>query len=208
MRFGVRDGSGEAAIAAALDEAFAEIPRDSSAHARAGLDARVRAALDAAREADALDLYLPLLGVRGRPVPASMVVGERLLPAGDSLPKPEQGHEVSDAELVAAIVAELAASEGGSVVDLQAGPCARLESVAQPEGGPDRADEAFAARRIDYHLPVPHEPRRWVTVACSVADGLDPLTPMIVELFDAVVGTWRWQPAGNPGKGTSEARLP
>jgi hypothetical protein len=188
LRLAARGDEGERYLAAVLDDAFAELPRDSAAPVRAELEKRVLGALAEARRAGALDLYLPLLGVRGRALPASVVVAETELP--DPLPGAGGGLE-ADAEAVAALLAGvLAGAPGGTVIALPVGPCGRVEEQVPPG---DRA-EGLGVRRVTYHLPVPHDGRRWIVVTCSVADGLEPMTSTVVGLFDALLTTWRWRP--------------
>nr|WP_284288337.1 hypothetical protein [Angustibacter aerolatus] len=77
MRLPVRDPATPDRVEARLREAAAGQPRDAVEPLLAEAARRVRDLLAEARAAGALDLYAPLLGVRGRPVPASFVVHDQ-----------------------------------------------------------------------------------------------------------------------------------
>jgi hypothetical protein len=52
-----------------------------------------------------------------------------------------------------------------------------------------------ASRRVDYVLPVPGIPGDWLVIAFStLGDGRPEgqFTRLLVELFDAIVSTFRW----------------
>jgi hypothetical protein len=52
------------------------------------------------------------------------------------------------------------------------------------------------SRRVDYVLPVPADPDRWVVVSFSTLGSGDPngeLARLLVELFDAMMTTFRWR---------------
>ena len=71
---------------------------------------------------------------------------------------------------------------------------ARSESVSETDGA--SAPAGVRARQVDYLTAVPGEERRWVLVSCSVIGDGDPdstPTSLVVELFDAMMTTWRWQ---------------
>ncbi|MGH3816471.1 MAG: hypothetical protein ACRDRE_01680, partial [Pseudonocardiaceae bacterium] len=53
-----------------------------------------------------------------------------------------------------------------------------------------------ASRRVDYLLPVPADPDRWVIVSFSTlgaGDPTDDFAQLLVELFDAIMTTFRWR---------------
>jgi hypothetical protein len=187
LRLPARPGAAEPVLDEALDEAFAALPRDSATPLREELRRRVLALVAEARSADAVDVYVPLLGVRGRPLPASVIVAVTTLPGALST---ELGTDASaGAGAAAGLLARVAADGRGTVVTLPAGPCARVESHEPPRG----EGEGHGTRRVVFHLPVPYAAQRWVVVNCTVADGLSPMTETVVDLFDALLSTWRWR---------------
>jgi hypothetical protein len=188
LRLPTRPGAAEPVLDEALDEAFAGLPRDSAAPLRAELRRRVLGLVSDARAANAVDVYVPLLGVRGRPLPASMLVALTTLPAGLATDAGTGGTADAGAA-VAGLLSRVAADGRGTVVSLPAGLAARVETHEPPRD----EGEGHGTRRVVFHLPVPFEPQRWVVVTCTVADGLPPMTETVVELFDALLTTWRWR---------------
>jgi hypothetical protein len=79
----------------------------------------------------------------------------------------------------------------GEVVELEGGLAGRewVRAVAGPDDPPD----AVTTIAFRYVLPTPFE-GRWAKVSASVPTEADP--ELIVELFDAIVGTIRWYPPG------------
>lgn len=64
-------------------------------------------------------------------------------------------------------------------------------AAADPEQGLD-----YASRRVDYVLPVPDDPDRWVIVSFSTLGSGDPgdeFAQLLAELFDAIMTTFRWR---------------
>ena len=54
----------------------------------------------------------------------------------------------------------------------------------------------YASRRVDYVLPVPTDLDRWVVVSFSTlgaGDPTDEFAQLLVELFDAIMTTFRWR---------------
>ena len=186
LRLPARPGAAEPVLDEALDEAFAGLPRDSVGPLRAELRRRALALVAEARFADAVDVYVPLLGVRGRPLPASVIVAVTTLP--DAL-STDLGTDATADAATAGLLSRVAANGRGAVVTLPAGPCARVESHEPPRD----EGEGHGTRRVVFHLPVPFATQRWVVVNCTVADGLSPMTETVVDLLDALLSTWRWR---------------
>ncbi|WP_181788312.1 hypothetical protein [Streptomyces phytophilus] len=180
-RIPLRDGTDEA-ILRIVDEAVADLPddlpRDRIPEVRLELVRRLRKAAADARKSGGLDLYLPVQQLHGVTVAASFVVSEITLSAG------------ADPALVLARLLADAEKSQPAAVDGSVGY--RNERVARASG--DEGGE-YASRRVDYVLAVPEDDTRWVTVAFStLADG-DPkgaFADVLVELFDAVMTTFRW----------------
>lgn len=61
----------------------------------------------------------------------------------------------------------------------------------------DRIAQELPVRRIDYRTAIPGDERSWVisTLVTPGEGGLDTdETELIVALFDAIMGTWTWNP--------------
>ncbi|MHA4814034.1 hypothetical protein ACXZ65_06725 [Streptomyces aculeolatus] len=180
-RIPLRDGTDEA-ILRIVDEAVADLPddlpRDRIPEVRLELVRRLRKAAADARKSGGLDLYLPVQQMHGVTIAASFVVSEVTLSAG------------ADPALVLARLLADAEESQPAAVDGSVGY--RNERVARASG--DEGGE-YASRRVDYVLAVPEDDTRWVTVGFStLADG-DPkgaFADVLVELFDAVMTTFRW----------------
>lgn len=168
------------AITKILDRSFAGLPRDRVAPLRHELGLRLRQMAGQAREGAGLDLYLPTEQTHGCTVTASFVVGEMLLISLEP---------VDPGTVLARLVAD---AEHTSVVELAGTAGARTEHVAAAE--PERGGE-HASRRIEYVLPVPGDPERWLVVSFSTLGAGNPddeFARLLVELFDAVMTTFRW----------------
>lgn len=182
-RIPARQGSDDA-IKAILDAKFRELPpglpRDKLAPYRAEVEGKLRRAAAEARKNGAIDLYLPVQLRGGLPVPASFVVSEGSIPVAD-VTEPEQ--------IVNYLVTE--GGDGAAVtVDGVAG--ARSEHAAGPD--PDDGIE-YGSRRVDYTVPVPGQAGRWLLFAFSTLGAGDPddqVARMLVQLFDAMMSTFRW----------------
>ncbi len=202
-RIPVRSGSAEV-IRQILDERIAalprNLPRDRVAKARAELEGRLRRQIAAARQASAVDLYLPVDLMHGALVGASFLVSEGPYGAGAGL----------DADPMM-VVASLAAQGGGASLAAVGGvPAVRTERAAPAD--PAREIE-LGSRRVDYVVPVPGRPGRWLMVAFSTVGGGDPAdeyADILVELFDAMMTTFRWTrpDAVPPGPAQADALPP
>lgn len=185
-RIPVRYGS-KAAIRAILDEVFARYPagasRDRVIRHRVQLEGRLTDMVRKARSSGAVDLYLPVEYVHGTAIPASFVVSQA------TLDEPADGGPVDPAQVVACFVAEAGNAVPAEVAGV---PCARAEAVAAP--GPGQ-DVPFGSRRVDYVVPVPGQPGQWLIITFSTVGDGDPegdFAKLLVELFDAIVLTFRW----------------
>ncbi|MEO3841914.1 hypothetical protein [Streptomyces sp. B22F1] len=180
-RIPLRDGTDEA-IMRIVDEAVADLPddmpRDRIPQVRLELVRRLRKAAADARKSGGLDLYLPVQQMHGVTVAASFVVSEITLATG------------ADPSLILARLLADAEKSQPAAVDGSVGY--RNERVARGSG--EEGGE-YASRRVDYVLAVPEDDTRWVTVGFStLADG-DPkgqFADVLVELFDALMTTFRW----------------
>ena len=182
-RIPARQGADDA-IKAILDVKFSELPpdlpRDELAPYRAEIEGRLRRAAAQARKNGAIDLYLPVQLRGGLPVPASFVVSEGAIPTSSEA-EPEQ--------IVSYLVAE---SADGAPVTVDGVTGARSEQAAGPD--PDQGID-YGSRRVDYVLPIPGAGGRWLLFAFSTLGAGDPgdqVARMLVQLFDAMMSTFRW----------------
>lgn len=154
-RIPMRAGTKEA-VRAIVDDAFAGLPADTPPDRvgpyRRELERRLNNAVEEARRAETLDLYLPL--------------ERRLLEA------PGRAAQTSS-------------------VEVDNVPGVRTERTAQA----DQDGSELASRRVAYVVPVPEDPGRWVSVVFSTVGAGRPddeLSDLFVELFDAMMSTFRW----------------
>jgi len=182
-RIPARQGADDA-IKAILDSKFRELPpdlpRDQLAPYRAEIEGKLRRAAAQARKNGAIDLYLPVQLRDGLPVPASFVVSEGSIPTA-GIDEPEQ--------IVGYLVTE-GADSAAVTVDGVTG--ARSEQTAGPD--PDQGVE-YGSRRVDYAVPVPGDAGRWLLFVFSTLGAGDPddqVARMLVQLFDAMMSTFRW----------------
>jgi hypothetical protein len=181
VRIPLRDGA-EQAIDAVLEPKFAGLPADRYGPVRAELRKRLMAQVQTARRNEGIDLYLPVEQIGGVTVAASVVVG---LLRFSTL-------ETPSAEDVLVLLA--ADGEGARLTELDGAGAVRTDRVEPGQEG--REDEhAFGSRRVDYVTAIPDDPDAWLSISFStVADGdpSGPVADLLVELFDAIVGTFRW----------------
>lgn len=179
----LRQGTDEV-IRQIVADAFRRLPRgvppDKVAPFRRELERRLARLVADARRKAGLDLYLPVQPVRGAPAAASFVVSELALGAAEPV----------DPALITAALAGGDDAAAEVTVDGAAG--IRVERTAAP--APSK-DIEFGSRRVDYVLPVPGNPDRWLAIAFSTLGGGDPqdgIARTLVLLFDAIMATFRW----------------
>ncbi|HET6561429.1 MAG TPA: hypothetical protein VFG72_06110 [Marmoricola sp.] len=168
----------------AMDRATArapkEIPPDQRATIRRRLEAELVRQLDAVEERGGRDFYFPAHDLDGVGLNASFVVSA-VVPGARA-----------EAGAVGGVLATLV-GQGGEPVSVDDTVWVRTESVVEGDGD---AQAALRARQVDYLAAVPGDERRWVLVTCTVLGDGDPdslPTGLVVELFDAIMSTWRWQ---------------
>jgi len=170
----------EEAIAAIADAVFGHPPADDELTARrATAIEQVHKAAGAARDGRGVHLYLPISDIHGLIVPASFVVADVAFGSAEPL----------DAAL---LISRLAADPGAKRVRVDGAPGTRTESVAPADPG---RGAPLPSRRIDYVMPFPDDPDRWLAVTFSVLQpigGEGDLSSTWIELFDAMMTTFRW----------------
>lgn len=105
------------------------------------------------------------------PVAASFVISQQLI-------GPVDGVETAE------VLAQFAAGMAG-----------RIEHSVPAEPG---TETEFGSRRVDYVIPVPGQPGEWLVIAFSAPGGGNPdddYATLRVDLFDAIVATFRWAAA-------------
>ena len=192
-RIPVQHGT-KAAIRGIVDEVLRrypkDMPRDKMTHYRIEIERQLSDLARRARSTGGVDLYLPVEYVHGLTITASFVVSQVTLP----VPETESAEQVAVGS--AELVAYLTSGEGkASRVSVAGVDAARTESVAAP----DPAERiAFGSRRVDYVIPLPGHPTRWMLAAFSTIGDGDPagkFARLLVELFDAIMLTFRWNRA-------------
>ncbi|MGH4032440.1 hypothetical protein ACQB60_26270 [Actinomycetota bacterium Odt1-20B] len=165
----------------AVRELPQDLPRDDVSKARLELFKRLKQAAGQAAKGHGLTLYLPVERIHGTYVPASFVVSEAL--AGPGIDAPAD-------EVMRLVTAGRGESES---VEVDGAQGTRIDRIVPP---PKDAEFAYASRRVEYVIPVPGAPTpRWLTVAFSTIGGGHPdgeLSDVLVDVFDAVMTTFRW----------------
>lgn len=169
------------AIRSAVREAVSGLPRDAPPDRigprRLELERRLTAMARQVRGTGGIDLYLPAGPVYDAPLAASFLVSE--LSVGPA-----------DPSGVAALLT--AEDDTWQPVTLDGAGGRRIERT----DGPAPADGAgVVSRCVDYLVPVPCRPGRWLVIAFSTLDGGDPddyIARLLTELFDAIMSTFRW----------------
>ena len=180
----VRQGSEEAIrkiARSAAPDVTGGVPRDKMVSYRVELEHKLRTAVRDARRKCATDLYLPLGLVRGMPVPASFLVSELSLGSVEEIDP-------------ALVVSHLATADGDARPVTVAGALGvRTERTASAD---PQAQVEYPSRRVDYVIAVPGDAGRYLAVAFSTLGGGKPddaYSSLLVELFDAIMSTWRWR---------------
>ncbi|MFI8206088.1 hypothetical protein [Streptomyces sp. NPDC085937] len=164
-----------------IDQLPKDLPRDDVSKVRMELFKQLRKAARKASRANGMMLYLPVERVRGSVVPASFVVSEPINATGAGF---------HSNQVINGVVAERGGSE---TVTVDGSAATRVERVVQP---PEGSEIEFPSRRVEYILPLPGSPfPRWLAVTFStVGDGKpnSDYSSALVDLFDAVMMTFRW----------------
>jgi hypothetical protein len=184
-----------------VNRASTGVSRDSLTPFRIDLERRLSELAKQARSAGGVDLYLPIEYAHGVTITASFVVSQVTLPdPPPDVAGPGDGESAEAGEPdTAQFVGYLTSADGGAApVEVAGAAAARKESVAAA----DPAQQVpYGSRRVDYMIPVPGQSRGMVIVAFSTIGDGDPegdFAKLLVELFDAIMMTFRWandQPA-------------
>jgi hypothetical protein len=165
------------------------VSRDKLTRYRIDLERRLSDMAMQARSAGGVDLYLPIEDSHGVTITASFVVSQVTLPAPPD-PDPPDAEQVDTARFVSYLTS---ADDDVAPVVIADAAAARKESVAAAD--PAR-QIPYGSRRVDYMLPVPGQSRGMLLVAFSTIGDGDPegqFAKLLVELFDAIMTTFRWE---------------
>ncbi|MFI5687683.1 hypothetical protein [Streptomyces sp. NPDC051636] len=159
----------------------AGFPKDDIPRARLRLMRELKESVRQARKASGLTLYLPVERIHGMIIPASFIASEPLgAPTGHVDPE--------------AVLNDLVrGAEDASARELDGTTAVR--TFRKLLADPDRGVEV-PSWRVQYTVPIPHSaPAQWLTFSFStlIAADMDvEFTETLVELFDAVMTTFRW----------------
>jgi hypothetical protein len=179
-----------------VDEALpATLPRDKAEPWRGEMRKTIAGVVAEARDAGANAVYLPVRPVNGINVPASFVESEV-----DDDGAGDPG---------AVLAAMLADADAGALHVIDGAHAVRTDSsVVRVE--PRDGWLEMTTRQIVYTIEVPHREGRWVVMSFSAASGDRPsaaLSDALVELFDALMLTFRWSDVPGVDHSDLEERL-
>ncbi|MGV9880525.1 hypothetical protein [Streptomyces sp. NPDC003006] len=160
-----------------------ELPKDKVAEARMELYRRLNSSVREAQQRDGVDLYLPTEPMHGYLVAASVIVARIDTALRDGVDRQD------------VLMQLLTGSDDSEPVEVDGSAGMRKERTMPAD--PEKGAEA-PSRHVDYVVQVPSSggDAGWVVVSFStVGDGnLDSdFTEILVELFDAVMTTFRWR---------------
>jgi hypothetical protein len=175
----LRSGTSNA-VREILDASFRGLPMDKYGPHRHELERRLYDLINEARRNNGIDLYLPVELMHGLPVSASFVVSEVSFGATEPIDP-------------ALVVAKLAADgDESGVVSVDGAMAARSERIVT---GDAAQGTEYATRRVTYIVAVPGDADRWLSVAFSTPGAGNPednVSKLLVQLFDAMMATFRW----------------
>ncbi|MGV9455690.1 hypothetical protein [Streptomyces sp. NPDC003635] len=184
VRIPLREGTKEALekiLFSHMGQVPEGVPRDDAMRFRLDMRRQLEKQARAARRNGGLDLYLPVLPRGGIFLMASFIVAE--MPIGQDRAVPPE-----------AVIEQLANEDipGGTATKVDVAGATALRRAYRST----LDDEAVPpTRRVDYVIPVANDPGRWISINFSTPGDGDPdskFTDVLVELFDAVVGTFKW----------------
>ncbi|CAL9532775.1 hypothetical protein SUDANB108_04102 [Streptomyces sp. enrichment culture] len=158
-------------------------PKDDIPKARLKLSQELRKVVRRASAKGGMTLYLPTERLHGIALPVSIVASEPI-----EIPRVRPGSGPD------AVLAALASETPGAEIR-EIDETAALRSEREVPADPEQGVEV-AHRRVEYLVPIPDStPDKYLTFSYSalIAPGSDPtFYDTLVELFDAVMSTFRW----------------
>lgn len=195
VRIPLREGTKEAlqnVLFSHMGEVPEGIPRDDAMRFRLDMRRQLEKQARAARRNGGLDLYLPVLPRGGIFLMASFIVAEMPI---------SRDHAVPSQVVIDQLVNEGVPDGTATSVDVAGAPALRRAYRSIPDeemlkSTPQAVQQtALPTRRVDYVIPVVDDPGRWISINFSTPGDGDiesEFTGVLVELFDAVVGTFKW----------------
>ncbi|MDN3028192.1 hypothetical protein [Streptomyces sp. S.PB5] len=183
VRIPLREGTKEAlekVLFSHMGQVPEGIPRDDAMRFRLDMRRQLEKQARAARRNGGLDLYLPVRPRGGIFLMASFIVAEMPI---------AQEHAVPPEAVLAQLVDDGVPGGVATRVDVAGAPALRRDHR------PALDEEELPTRRVDYVIPVANDPGRWLSITFSTPGDGDvdsEFTGVLVELFDAVVSTFRW----------------
>lgn len=183
IRIPLREGTKEALekiLFSHMGQVPEGIPRDDAMRFRLEMRRQLEKQARAASRNGGLDLYLPVLARGGIFLMASFIVAE--MPIG-------QEHGVPPGQVLARLVDDGVPGGAATEVDVAGAPALRRDYRSA------LAEGELLTRRVDYVIPVANDPGRWISINFSTpgdGDADSEFTDVLVELFDAVVSTFKW----------------
>ncbi|MFH9986039.1 hypothetical protein [Streptomyces luteogriseus] len=182
LRAGTREAM-ERIVRKAVRQLPAGFPKDDIPKARLKLTQELKKVVRRASAKGGMTLYLPTERLHGVALPVSILASE---PIEIPRVRPSSGPEA----VLAALASETAGAELREL-DHTAALRSERDVPADAAQGVD-----VAHRRVEYLVPIPDStPDRYVSFSFSalIAPGSDPaFYDTLVELFDAVMSTFRW----------------
>ncbi|MFF7310279.1 hypothetical protein [Streptomyces sp. NPDC008137] len=158
-------------------------PKDDIPQARLKLAQEIKKVVRRASAKGGMTIYLPTERLHGVALPVSIVASE---PIEVPRVRPNSGPEA----VLAALASEI---PGAEMRELDGTAALRSERDVLADAA---QDVDVAHRQVEYFVPVPDSaPDKYLTFSFSalIAPGSDPaFYDTLVELFDAVMGTFRW----------------
>ncbi|WP_409059059.1 hypothetical protein [Streptomyces sp. SYP-A7185] len=185
-RIPLKEGT-EEAVKEIVDEAAerisGDLPRDKVAKARLELYRRLNTSVNDARRRGGVDLYLPVEPMHGILVAASIIVAKVAPALRDG---------VDRQDVLAQLLTDSADAES---VEVAGSAAVRKERTVDAD--PEKGAEA-PSKHVDYVVQVPSTgaDSGWVVISFSTIGDGDPagdLAEVLVELFDAIMTTFRWR---------------
>jgi hypothetical protein len=182
-RIPVRSGTAQA-IKRILDAKLRTLPvkvsRDTIVPYRVMVEGHLRKVATEARKQGGLDLYLPVDLRNGFLIAASFVISEGSLTAS------------SQGSAPTAVLTKLTDDDDATPASVGNSPALRREHLVPPDPA---CGTEYGARRVDYIMPLPDDGSRWLIAAFSTVvneEAPDWFAKLLVELFDAIMSTFRW----------------
>lgn len=176
----------EQIVGEAIERLPGDAPPDQVAQGRIKLTEMLLRRLDDSAEAGGIDFFMPTDLTRGTDVRSSFLVSEVMPDA------------MAPAGVTGQVMARLLAEEGTRPVSNGDTVWVRSDEVVERPAD-DTVSDAVAVRKVEYTTSLPADERYWYLVTFTTFGEQGPrddLAEAMVELFDAIMTTWRWASQG------------